>query len=280
MGDYLMSKLRIVCIVGCLLLLAPGGAFAQTESNRFGPWYRAGEDDRWYFDVLVGAELEPDYAGSDDSEVEPGLDARVLWTSRRGDHYFLSLGELGAVFYPAEDWALEVFFEYEEAREVDENPALAGALQLDDTVEGQFTLYRRFGKAIYAAATLQPDLLDRGKGLVTFVGLGRDWLSASEKLFFNASVDLSWGDTEHMEAEFGLTPRHALESGLAEYSPSGGLKSATLKMGGLYTIGRRLDLVGALEVEHYFSEAADSPLLRDVGSDLTTEAAVGLLFRF
>lgn len=256
------------------------GARAQTEQNRFGPWYRDGIDDRWYFDVVLGVESEPDYAGSDDSELEPSIDVRAIWTDRRGNRYFLRLGELGAVFFPARQWALEVFLEYEESREVDENPALRGATELDDTIEGQLTVYRRFGRSTYVAATLQPDLLGRGKGFVYFVGAGYDWSNDSGRFFLNPRIDVSWGDREHLEAEFGVTEEHALAAGLDVHAPGGGLKSATLGLLSHVTLTRRMDLVGSLEIETYFGDAADSPLLRDEGTDVTLEATIGLLWRF
>ncbi len=262
------------------LWLAPFQLLAQTENNRFGPWYRGDAAKGWYFDLTLGLESEPDYAGSDDSEVEPDAGFRAIWTGGGGNRYFLTLGELGAVFFPAEDWALEVFLEYEEARDVSENPALRGAEQLDGTLEGQFTLYRRFGERFYGAATLQPDLLDRGKGFVFFLGAGYDWANSTGKFFLSPRFDVSWGDREHMAAEFALTPEHAAATGLDTYQPSGGLKSITLGLVSHYTLTRRLDLVGSVEFESYFSEAADSPLLRDEGSDLTAEFAFGLLWRF
>ncbi|MEM7482842.1 MAG: MipA/OmpV family protein [Acidobacteriota bacterium] len=276
-------RTRIVsclCFVSLSLVAPP--LLAQPERNPQSPWYLQERDRWWDVEIFLGVESEPDYAGSDDSEVEPDADIRALFRDRKGNRYILSLGQVSGIFDLSPRTALQITLEYEEGRDR-ENPALAEFEEVRDTLEGQISLFRRFGNT-YLAGVLQPDILGRGKGLVTFLALGHD-RAIGEKVLLSPRIDVSWGDSEHMRTEFGISAAVAAASGLAPYEPGGGLKSATAALGLRYDFSRqgssrKWSLLADLEVEHYFSKAADSPLIRDAGSDVTYEAAFGVLFRF
>ena len=247
------------------------------EVNPLSPWYLSGSERRWHLDGLVGAELEPDYVGSDDSEIEPAVSLRGHFRDGFGNRYTLGLGEIGIAF-PLRRWAFTADFEYEEGRET-ENAALAGLPDGDATLEGEFALFRRFGDG-YGFVVFQPDLLGRGKGIVYFVGYAYDFLSRDGRWRWTPSLDVSWGDREHMQTEFGLTEAEAAIIGQRTYTLGSGLKSATAGIAVERRFGRRWSLVLGVEAEKYFSEAADSPLLSTLGSDLTFEATTGLFLRF
>ena len=258
--------------------LPESAAAGGPEANPQSPWYLSDAERWWHVDGLVGAELEPDYIGSDDSEAEASGFVRALFKDRSGNRYTVGIEEAGAVFYFGERWALGIDLENEEGRET-ENADLRGLPDGESTLEGEFSLYRRFGNG-YATIVFQPDLLDRGKGLVYFVGYAYDHLSASGRWLLSSRIDLSWGDDEHMQTEFGLTPTQAEILGQPVYTPGGGLKSTTFGLLAKWTFSRRLSLLTSIEAEHYFSKAGDSPLINTLGTDLTFEATLGLYFRF
>lgn len=272
-----MRKWWLVFIV--VAFGAGGEAFAAgPEANPLGPWFLSDAEKAWHIDLLLGAETEPDYVGSDDSETDISGFARAHFRDRFGNLYRLGLGEVGAAFYFGERWALGVDLEYEEGRET-ENVDLQGLPDGDATLEGEFSLFRRWGNG-YGTLVLQPDLLDRGKGIVYFVGYAYDHLTPEKRWLVSPRLDLSWGDSEHMQTEFGLTPAQAAILGLAEYAPGGGLKSTTAGLVVQRFLGRRWSLLGSVEVEHYFDKAADSPLIAELGSDINIEAIFGVYFRF
>ncbi|MEM1182001.1 MAG: MipA/OmpV family protein, partial [Acidobacteriota bacterium] len=268
-------------ILGCLLIFCAGSARAGgPEKNPTGPWFLGDSKERWTFDVLLGAELEPDYVGSDDSEVDPSGFVRAFYKDRHGNRYSLGLEEIGAVFYWGEDdrWALGIDLEFEEGRET-ENEELRGLPEGRSTLEGEFTLYRRFGNA-YGAAVFQPDLLDRGKGLVYFIAGGYDYLTPGERFLVSTRLDISWGDAEHMQTEFGLDEEEGLIIGQPAYTPGGGLKSTSFGVSAQHFFSRRWSWLLGVEVEKYHSKAADSPLIANLGSDVNFEATLGIYFRF
>ncbi len=268
----------------CLVLVWPVVALAAgPEKNPLSPWYLSDTERRWHVDGFLGIESEPDYVGSDDNESEPALQLRALFWDRFGNRYTLSFGEVGAVFPFGKRWAFTIDLELEEGRET-ENPDLQGLADGEETLEGEFALFRRIGNG-YAFGVFQPDLLGRGKGIVYFLGYGHDFLSSGERWRLSPKVDISWADREHMQTEFGLTEAQAQILGLSAYAASGGLKSTTVGLAAERYFSRSFlrgqwSLLGSVEAEIYHGKAADSPLLAELGSEVTLEASVGFFFRF
>lgn len=245
--------------------------------NPFGAWYLADQEAGWYFDLGLGVELEPDYAGSKDSSTEPDLFARAFYVGG-GHRFFANLGEVGAFWSLAPDWVLATVLEVEEGRDASDNPALAGLDDIDSTVEGQVTLARRLGD-FTLAGILQPDVLGRGKGFVTFLVLTYDRM-LTESLRFATVADVSYGDSTYMQTEFGITGPESLASGLAAYDASAGWKSATLELQVEQFFSEHVSLLLGVSAEQYFSDASDSPLIADLGDDLNFEAGALLRIRF
>ena len=258
--------------------LASPGLYAQQERNPFGFWYLSDQPAGWYYDAVVGFEREPTYTGSDRYESEADLDARAIYKAESGHRYFISLGEGGAIWQLEDDLIFAAILEYEEAREIDEDPILEEFDEDDDTLEAQLTLIKRWDNWSLAGV-FQPDILDRGKGLVYFIGVGYDRM-LSDKLRFSSSLDFSWGDDEHINTEVGIDDDVAARSGLDAYEADGGYKSTTLSLGLGYEYSKNLELLLQTEAEFYASEMADSPLIADEGDDTNVEIALGLRYLF
>lgn len=81
---------------------------------------------------------------------------------------------MGTVFSLSDRTQLQMFLEYEEERETDDDDTLVGLNAVDATIEGQIMLARRYGNfSTYAIA--QPDLTgNANKGVVWFLGAGYD----------------------------------------------------------------------------------------------------------
>ncbi|MCG8436310.1 MAG: MipA/OmpV family protein [Gammaproteobacteria bacterium] len=277
-----MMKPRILSLLIYVCCACHPYANAQTanEKNPLGPWYLADKPaSSWYFDVFAGVEFEPTYAGSDKTVVEPDADFRAIYKTEAGHRYSLSLGEFGGVFQLSDDLIFSAFLEFEEGREDEEDDTLTGLDEVDSTVEGQFSIFKRWGNT-FIAGVFQPDLLNRGKGLVYFAALGHDWALASNKLRVSTAFDVSFADGEHMRTEFGITPEESARTGLAPYRPGGGLKSTTASVGLEYSLKKRWSFITELELEYYFDKAADSPLIRDEGSELTYEFFAAARYSF
>ncbi|WP_086933883.1 MipA/OmpV family protein [Agarilytica rhodophyticola] len=227
----------------------------------------------------IGLEYEPTYAGSDEYSTEADAFARTFYRNTKGQRFYLSLGEIGILQPLPNDMQFQAFIEYEEGREVSEDDTLQGLNEVDSTFEGQFILAKRFHN-VSVFGVLQPDLTgDANKGLVWFIGATFDHLLAPNWRM-NSRVDVSGGNREYMQTEFGITKEETMRTNFDAYTPDAGLKSTTVSITSEFYFTKQLSLLGTIELEHYFSEAADSPLIRDEGSKSTVEAGVLLRYQF
>jgi len=277
-----LINFRIILFSG--LCCAYFSAFAQEQDplklNPASPWYKLDAETGWHYDLSLGVEVEPTYAGSKNTQTEADVGAQALYNTEAGHRYFISLGEIGGVFSLSSNTQLLAFLEAEEGRESDEEPILKGLDEVDSTIEGQFTLAHRFGnRTIFV--TLQPDLAgDANKGIVWFVGGAYDWLSNSGKWRLASTLDISGADEEYMTTEFGITEDESRRTGYRAYTPNSGLKSATLGLAAEYYISERLSILGSFDLENYLGDAKDSPLVKDLGDSTNIEASAVLRWRF
>ncbi|MFK8019997.1 MAG: MipA/OmpV family protein [Pseudomonadales bacterium] len=264
----------------CVLSNTGAHATDPLQINPASPWYALDANSGWHFDVGLGVEYEPAYPGSDEYSAEPDVFARALYRTDSGNRYFLSLGEVGAMFALSDRTQFQVFLEYEEAREVDDDQALRGLDEVDATVEGQFMLAHRFGN-LSTYAILQPDLTgNANKGLVWFVGAGYDRMLENDVWRLSTTFDLSGADSEYMNTEFGISSDEARRTGYREFRASAGLKSASWAISAERWFRPNLSLLFNVEAEYYLRDAADSPLVADLGRRVGIEASATVRWRF
>ena len=271
----------VTCSVVCWLSAHEVQAELEPfTDSRFTPWYLDTSDaPRWSVDLGLEAGFEPDYIGSDDYEFEAF--PYLVLTYRVNDQLRLRLTPetLGVAWDVAPRTLVQLVIENEEGRESSESEDLAQLPDGRDTVEAELTVARRLGSGSFLYATYQPEIQDRDKGTVWFIGAGHQF-TLRPNVLASLFADVSWGDAEHMRTEFGVGPAAAATLAVAEYRPSGGLKSSTLGAGVEWHFSERLSLLSRVEVEYYFDEAAASPLLRDLGSRTGFEVEAAVIYRF
>ena len=265
-----MIKTRYFMAIAALLYLPADTLLAQNSP----PTQQSG----WETKVEIGMEIESTYTGSDEYTTEPDLEFRTTYTGNNGNQYYLSLGEIGVSFPIRKDLSLITALEYEPGRENDEDPILAGFPEQRNTVEGQFTLAKQLGNWTLAGV-FQPDILDRGKGVVYFLALQYQQ-SFSDKLNIHYTADISFSDAEHAATEVGITRAAAATSGLAPYDPSSGYKSTSLLAEFEYQFKSNWTLLLEAGVEFYGRNFSDSPLIQQEGNDVNFEIGAGLRFTF
>lgn len=232
----------------------------------------------WAYQAAVGIETEPAYTGSDEYSAEPDIDFSATYTFVSGRQVYLSLGEIGARFALSDEYNLTTALEYEAGRDTDDDPILLHFPEQQDTVEAQITLARQWGD-FSIAAVVQPDILDRGKGLVYFAGFAYEQ-DISTRTQMSYAIDISFSDTEHANTEIGISPEVASLSGLSSYTASSGYKSTTVEIELTHQIKTNWSLVVEAELEFYGSNFSDSPLIALEGDDTNYELGVGLRYSF
>ena len=232
----------------------------------------------WSYELQVGVEVEPVYTGSDVYTPEPELNFEASYQSRSGHRYFFSLGEIGADWAIGANTQLRTNLEYEFGRDNADDPVLAGFPEVEDTVEVQALLFWRVGQIVLGSG-IQIDVLDRGKGLVGFVGAGYQKL-LTPKLSLQTEVDLSFADAEHLFTEVGIGEATAAATGYSVYKPKSGYKGLSTQLGLDYALSPEWSLQGAVTFEFYGSNMSDSPLIAEEGSETTYEASIGVVRAF
>ena len=261
-----------------LCILFAGSTRGDTSRNILSPWYMQDYDEKWWrFELLLGFEIEPTYPGSDETEEEVGGLIRGILKDPWNNRYTVGLEGVSGAFDLTKDLVFFVQIEQEEGDE-GESADLDGLDQVRDTVEGQFTLGYRIGNA-YGFGAIQPDLLDRGKGIVYFAGVGYDW-QITDPIGLRQVLLLSGGNNTHMNTEFDITPTEAKRTGFRVYNPDAGLKTLEWQIQAEYAWTDHISLMALADLEYYLGDAAESPLVRDIGSDTTAEVLGGVLFRW
>lgn len=268
-------------IAVCLLWAPLAAGNDDLSVSRYSPWYLDGSQQTWVFEIGAEAGFEPDYPGSDDQEFEVFPELNLHWILNENWRFRLTPETLAGVVDVTDNTLVQLVIENEEGREASETEDLRLLPDGEDTVEGELSVVHRFGQArrTFAYATYQPEIQDRGKGQVWFIGLGR-MHPLSESLRLSWVVDLSWGDEEHMTTEFGLTAGEASLLGLSAYDPSGGLKSSTAGLLLEWDVNEHLLVNSEIEVEYYFAEAADSPIVDQIGGQTGYAFEVSVIYRF
>ena len=235
-------------------------------------------DDRWSFQIGAGAEIEPAYTGSDEYATEALFDLRATYQLSPNKELQLSLGEIGLEWELENDWTLLTVLEYEEGRDNSEDPILAEFDEVENTLEGQITLVKSWDD-FFVFGALQPDILGRGKGLVSFVGLGYEY-NPTSKLSLETTLDISFADSEHMMTEVGVTDAVSQRSGIDAYQPSSGYKSTTLSLEADYAFNNNWSLFSSASYEFYGNNMADSPLIKTHGTKQNYAMMAGIVYRF
>ncbi len=102
---------------------------------------------------------------------------------------------------------------------------------------------------------------------------GDDWL-------FSIGPRVTLGDAKYSRAYFGVTPAAALTSGLAAYDPGGGVQSVGVTAGYHRMLGRNWGIAVYGRYDRLVGDAADSPVVRQLGSRSQPSGGIALSYTF
>jgi len=230
--------------------------------------------DGWTFELGLGGELEPQFAGSDKREFEP--DPYVNIAYRKGPTiYYSSIVDYGVYHSLDERWIVGASVGLEIGRDEDDAEALTGMGNIDDTWELRFDLAYRFDTELTVAGRAMTAGADKDN--VYFLAAIYDVPTPWEYFDLTINSDISWGSAKHLATEFGVSPQQAVDSGYPEYVPDGGLKSIGIGFSGKYRFNEHWFGFAELDYEKYDSAGADSPF---VDNDYDYEGEIGIGYRF
>jgi outer membrane protein len=236
----------------------------------------AQDDDVTRVRVGLGAQVKPDFVGSDSVDIAPLLDLDTA----RGTNEFK---------FEAPDYSFGIpvvntgGFEFGPALNLASGRKSSDVdLPLDrvkTTIEaGGYASYQ-VSKSIFLRAELLKGIGGH-KGIVGTIGADQVWRDG-DRYVFSIGPRLLFSDGRYQRAYFGVTPAEALATGLPSYRPSGGIHGVALASGLSYQFSPKWGMFGYARFERLVGDAADSPIVRsDFGSRNQLSGGLGLSYTF
>jgi len=102
----------------------------------------------------------------------------------------------------------------------------------------------------------------------------------SEKLAISVGPRLSWANNSYMDTYFGVSAEASAGSGLNVFDPDSGLKSAGIEATVRYDPNDQWAVQAGAGWDRLIGDAADSPIVTDIGSRDQFRASIGLIRKF
>lgn len=221
----------------------------------------ASTQSKWSVVIGGGGAYAPDYEGSDDYEFQPFPFASIVYD----DFIFVEGMSLGANLLNYEGLKAGPIARYAGGRDEDDNDALDGLGDVGDSIElGGFLKYEL---GIWSAAmTVTQDVAGGHEGMLAEMSTGVA-MPLSESMSSSIEASATWADSNYMDAFFGVSGRQALKSGYSRHEAEAGFKDVGIAVGLNYMITETVTVSGRAGYKKLLGDAADSPIVKDEGSD-------------
>ena len=225
--------------------------------------------------VGLGGQIQPEFIGSDDAELGPLWDIDL---ARGADPFPFES--------PDDSFGIRLFseggFTAGPAANVEwkrkESDVGAPVGKVKTTVEvGGFVEYLP-SETIRLRADLRKGLGGH-EGLVGSIGADRIWRDG-DRYVFSIGPRVLFSNARFQEAYFGVDSAAAVASGLPAYRPDGGVYAVAAASGLSYQFSPRWGAFGFARYERLVGDAADSPIVRDLGSRNQLSGGIGLSYTF
>ncbi|MBU2090698.1 MAG: MipA/OmpV family protein [Alphaproteobacteria bacterium] len=269
MKSTILPRLPHTLLAAVALSTLPFAALAQQTGK--GDW-----------EVMLGAGglFQPEYEGSDEYEVSP---LPLLMVNYR-DLVFLRGPVLGANVFtlkgpqPGDELQIGPLVRYSMGRDQDDSDDLRGMGDIDGGFEvGGFIAYSTGPWS--AGLTMFRDVSDAHDGLTMELSAGHR-MSLGPKLMLRSEVSATWADDDYTQSFFGVTGMQSARSGMRQYAAEGGFKDAGITLDLDYRLTESWGITGRLGYKRMLGDAADSPLVKDRGSEDQFSTGLFVSYKF
>ena len=256
---------RAALIAGSFALgIAAAPALAQDD-----------DDDEGRTRIGIGAHAYPSFPGSDDFDIGPLLD---LDTARDGEPFRYEAPDesFGFALVNAGGFRFGPVLNFEGARTAEDVGANLPKVKFSLEPGGFVSL------DLSDSFRLRGEVRKGVSGHKGWIGLaGADFVMRDgDSWLFAIGPRVSWSSNRYHEAWFGVTPVDAVASGLPAYDPGGGIHA----YGGTATVetqlGPRWGLYAYAKYDRLVGDAADSPIVRQLGSRDQLSGGLSLTYTF
>jgi outer membrane protein len=224
--------------------------------------------------LRVALRVTPDYMGSNDYRLRPGGSLNI---SRHGRQPSFGAPDDGVSLglFGGRGWSAGLSGRWRSARGNDDD--LRGFAKIDGAVEaGAFVNYwpkdwlRVRGEVRHGAGGHHAWVAD----------LGTDALWRKAPLVVSVGPRLSWGNGDFTRTYFGVDPVEAAFSpfGVAPYAPEEATLTAGVLASAEYRLDRHWSVTAVGNYRRLLGEAADSPIVVDLGSPDQFSATLGVRY--
>ena len=237
----------------------------------------------WAFKIGAGVMAGPTYEGSKHYHVTPFPVAEVSW---RNAISLSPMGGLMATVRPLTDKNFSVsggigyWGGRKESANKDYDDALRGLGNLSGNAVGKLGVAYQY-KAISAGLNLARDIGgDRDGTTITLKGGYKIYQGHGFKV--GAELSTTWGDDNYMGSLFGISPEQARNSvkHYSRYDAQSGMKDVKIGVNAGYDITSSVNLFALAEAGRLLGDAANSPIVKDQGSENQFKTGLGLAYRF
>ncbi len=220
----------------------------------------------WRYMVGIGVAMVPDYEGSEDYEAVPLPLARV----QRGDRYASLTGlKLSSNLVSDPNWRLGPVLNVRGERDDVDNDQVDAMKDIDTAIElgvvGGYDL--NLDKAVLSLEVeLLADVSDTHEGWLLTPRL-RYRRSLSDSFGVLATLSLTVASDDYMETYFGVDATDSANSGLSTFDADSGLKDVSLALGATYDVSGSWSIGVFGLYKQLLEDAADSPVVDDVGDE-------------
>jgi len=215
------------------------------------------------FKVGLGLATAPDYEGSKDYEAVAVPFASIV--SKSGMSAELIGNVLRANVVPSNTWRFGPLVRYRAERNDVNNDKVDKMEKVDAATE--LGAYAGFDINHWSLKVdLTHDTSGVYNGTLAGISLGYTWLMAKRcTLTLNGSTSIA--DDRYMSTYFGVNAANKGTSGLSNYSLGGGVKDVGATVIGGHKFNDKWGVLAALRYTLIVGDAADSPLVKDEGSE-------------
>lgn len=225
--------------------------------------------------VALGPQIRPRFPGSDRNFLLPLYDVSIT----RGDKPFTFEAAdqgLSLALVQKDGFAFGPSFRMEGSRRRSEADLPIDEVGTSFEAGGYGEIW--IGSAIRARGELRKGVTGH-KGLVSDVML--DYVARDgDKWLFSVGPRFILADRKYQEAYFGVNPAASARTGLPVYRPNGGIHSVGASATTLFALDKSWGVYGYLKYERLIADAADSPIVRSIGSRNQFSGGAALTFTF
>lgn len=244
----------------------PSAALAQQPPER-----------DWTFTIGAAGFYAPEFLGSKDYEFVPVPDLKVEYK----DRFFASMFEgVGYNIVNSEGWRIGPIAKYAFGRDESDHIALRGLGDVDDTIE--LGGYAEYSFDPFSVKLELRQGLGGHEGLVGEAGLSySDSIEAfGLPIVFSVGPRATFANDDYNNAFFGVTAAQSARTGFAQYKAESGLVSYGIGGFMMMPISDSIAASAFAGYDRLGGEAADSPLVRQRGSENQFILGLGLSYQF